>query len=160
MKVGELALKIHVSRTHAWRLARAGIVPGAKRTKGGQFYFVQSSQLTRWINKMIGGKYRRNEMARAYSKSYGNPKLEQIRDMQGLKSAFKRAQKDANKVKLDEYDNTDYFYRFHFEVRELERILDELKRWRKSELKSELITLSRAQLLALRKAINKWLASY
>ena len=35
MKIGELADRIHVSRIHAWRLARAGVVPATKKTKGG-----------------------------------------------------------------------------------------------------------------------------
>ena len=75
MRIGELAFQIHVSRIHAWRLARAGIVPGAKRTKGKHFYIPETPQLQRWINFMCGWKFRKKELSRAYKKHYGSEKI-------------------------------------------------------------------------------------
>jgi hypothetical protein len=158
MRVGELAQKIHVSRVHAWRLARSRIVPGAKKTKGGQFYFVQSMQLTRWINRMIGGKYRKNEMSRAYQKHYGNDRLKEAKEAKHLIAAFTKALKNSKHLSFDDYDDNDYFYTFHCDIAKLTKLLQELSQWRKSELKSKMRELSRPQILELRKAINKWLA--
>lgn len=161
MRIGELAQKIHVSRVHAWRLASAGIVPGTRKTKGGQFYFVQSHSLTRWINLMIGGKFRKKEMSRAYKKHYGLDKLEDKRSEQilkmALKKAFNRALRDAHILNLNDFDNFDYFYAFHFDIGELTKILQQLIQWRESRLKSEMVKLSRERLIVLRDLINEWL---
>jgi predicted DNA-binding transcriptional regulator AlpA len=86
MKIGELAQKIQISRVHAWRLAKAGVVPRTKKTKGGHFYFVQCRALTRWINFMIGGAFRKKELARAYAKNYGS---ENFKDRRERRRTFK-----------------------------------------------------------------------
>jgi len=157
MTTGELAHKIHVSRVHAWRLAKAGIVPGTKRTKGGHFYFVRCSQLTRWTNFVIGGAFRRKELARAYAKHYGNEKLQQEKEECHLRSEFKKASRRVRGLNFGEYSNHDFFWHFHHSICTVSKILDELIHWREGKLKSELIKLSRKKLSVLRKLIDKWL---
>lgn len=157
MRIGELAQKIHVSRIHAWRLARSGIVPSTRKTKGGQFYFVHSSQLTRWVNRMIGGKFRKNEMSLAYEKHYGNDRLKEAKEAKHLRAAFTKAFRDNKNLSFDDYDNSDYFYAFHCDILELTKLLQELNQWRESDLKAEMINMSRERLTTLRKLISKWL---
>jgi len=38
-----------MSRMQVFRLARGGKIPGARRTKGGQFYFTECEPLGEWI---------------------------------------------------------------------------------------------------------------
>lgn len=38
-----------MSRMQIWRLAESGRIPGARKSKGGQFYFVECPALGEWI---------------------------------------------------------------------------------------------------------------
>jgi len=38
-----------ISPVHIWRLAKAGQIPGSRKTKGGQFYFACIPALGEWI---------------------------------------------------------------------------------------------------------------
>lgn len=157
MRTGELAQKIHVSRVHAWRLARAGIVPGTKKTKGGHFYFVQCPKLTRWINYMIGGAYRRKEMSRAYKKDYGSITIAQNKEELRHWAFYKRSVKIRKEYKnyINSYD--DLFRCFYDDTDDLIRILEELTEWHECKLKAEMLKTSSERLIMLRDLINKWL---
>ena len=49
LRCGELGKMVGLTRKQIHRLAVAGKIPGAKRTKKGQFYFVSCPKLTGWI---------------------------------------------------------------------------------------------------------------
>jgi hypothetical protein len=157
MKIGELAHKIAVHRVHAWRLARAGIVPGTKRTKGGHFYFVECAALSRWIGKMRSYRFRKNELARAYQTNYGTRTAAQYGAEQEHWVAYRRTKK--NRKEFKNYKNTydDLFNEFYQDTDDLIRILDELIGWHECKLKAEMLKTSRERLIILRDLIDKWL---
>ena len=161
MRIGELAFKIHVHRVHAWRLARAGVVPGMKKTKGGHFYFVKSRSLSRWINFMqSGGAFRKKEMTRAYLRGYGGKRPENdeqikcwklFRDKQKKFADFRREHKDYK----NEYD--DLFSDFFYNTDDLIRVLKELVTWSDCRVKSGMVKASSKRLTVLRDLINVWI---
>jgi hypothetical protein len=165
MKIGELAFSIHVHRVHAWRLAKAGVVPGTKRTNGGHFYFVKSKSLTRWINFMkAGGAHRRKEMSRAYQREYGKGYRQtdtQKKAEKELWGWFKHHQKKsvAHRREFKGYvnQNSDLFEEFFYDTDDLIRILKELVTWHECKLKTKMKQLSESRLTVLRNLINKWL---
>jgi len=170
MRTGELAFRIHVHRVHAWRLVRAGRVPGTKKTKGGHFYFVKCKALTRWINFMkSNGAFRRREMARAYKIGYGlesvadlKHKMVQKRSEKAHWTAYRQSLKNRikNRREAKNYKNeySDLFEEFFYDTDDLIRILSELVDWHDCRLKAELIKTSRERLAMLRDLINRWLA--
>jgi hypothetical protein len=157
MRTGELAQKIHVSRIHAWRLAKAGIVPATKKTKGGHFYFIECPKLTRWISKMTSWKFRKKEMARAYVKRYGDQKLKDKKAIKHLRSEFKKAIKWTERLTFDGVSDYRYFYVFHTSIGELTKILGDLTKWPQDDLNQEMIKLSIGRLAILRDLINEWI---
>lgn len=160
MKIGELAQRIHVHRVHAWRLAKSRVVPGTKRTKGGHFYFVECSSLTRWINFMkAGGAFRRKEMKRAYQSEYGKVTPDQHK----AEMVMRKAWRDSNKNRRSPYrhfiDNRDLFVALYSYTDSVIQALEELTKWRECKLKSDLIRTSRGRLEVLRQLIDTWVSS-
>jgi hypothetical protein len=167
MKIGELAFRIHVHRVHAWRLARAGVVPGTKKTKGGHFYFVESKALTKWINYMKSWKFRKKIMKQAYHSGYGGLTIggltsAQKKEEKELWRWFKHHRKTAaeNRREFKGYTNqySDLFEEFFYDTDDLIRILEEMTRWVDCKIKSEMIRLSAERLSILRDLINNWLS--
>jgi hypothetical protein len=158
MKIGELAQRIHVHRVHAWRLAKAGVIPATKKTKGGHFYFVECPALTRWINFMIGGAFRRKEMARAYKCGYGGVIPGAIEEERRLRRAWKEVQK----LRKEHGDYTlgyhEIFRSFFSSTEDLIKVLEEITEWRKCKLKADLLKTSRERLTVLRDLLAIWLS--
>jgi hypothetical protein len=50
LRCGRLAEMVGLTSRHVCKLAKAGKIPGAKRTKGGHFYFVSCPALGDWIS--------------------------------------------------------------------------------------------------------------
>ena|ERR1039457_1649100 len=165
MRIGELRHKIAASRGHTWRLAKSGIVPGMKKTKGGHSYFVESPRLTRWINLMGSHAFRKKEIRRAYQRGYGNPilakkiqarklakeHLEKFKDYQKRMAEHRREFKDYK----NSYD--DLFWDFFYNADDLIRVLEELTVWHDCEVKWQMAKASRKRLTILRDLINNWL---
>ena len=131
MKIGELADRIHVSRIHAWRLARAGVVPATKKTKGGHYYFVECDTLNKWINftAIIGSHHRKKMMALAYKKNYGSEKIQcqKLARMQlkEFRISGNLSRKKFSRNKLVNSDVGDYYSFFHDSIVHLETVLDD-----------------------------------
>ena len=160
MRIGELAYKIHVHRIHAWRLARAGIVPGTKKTKGGHFYFVEGPSLNRWINFMrSGGASRRKEMSRAYQTNYGRRTVANYKAEREHWAAYRQVKRKRKEFKNQKNDYEDLFWLFYDDTEVLIRILDELTGWHECRLKAQMLKTSRERLTILRDLIDKWLKS-
>lgn len=173
IRPGELAKIISISRTHVWRLVRAGTVPATKKTRGGHFYFVRCPKLTRWINRMsVHGRFYKNEMARAYKKHYGSEKFKAEKTRRHLTALFNKAsaytasnkRKREHRVWKRDQENDDYFYYYLFcTALELTDVLKELpqRTGAESKIKRELINVSREPLInsltTLRDLINGWL---
>ena len=161
MKIGELAQKIHVSRGHAWRLARASVIPSMKKTKGGHYYFIECPALSRWINFMIGGAFRRNVMERAYQRGYGKKTPAQKKEEDKLLRLFRMNRKKAaefrreHKDYVNQYD--DLFWDFFYFTDDLIRVLEEIVDWRETKVRAEMLEASRERLTILRDLIDKWL---
>lgn len=160
MKIGELALKIHVHRVHAWRLARAGVIPGTKRTKGGHFYFVECSALKRWINFMIGGAFRRKEMTRAYKSGYGGVAVTPagIKEEKRLRRAWRNMKILRNNYRGYTLGYTEIFNTFFSSTEHLIKVLEEITTWRKCKLRDDLLVASIERLTVLRDLMNRWIS--
>ena len=157
MRVGELARKIHVSRIHAWRLAKSGTVPATKKTAGGHFFFVESEKLTRWINYMGNQKFRQKAMHRAYARYYGSDKLKAARDNRQLVKMFKEGKKDAESEIAVDYDRPEFYYSFSYFPIEMARMIQEYNQWPEGAVKEKVRQLSKKHLIILRNLINDWL---
>jgi hypothetical protein len=161
MKIGELAQRIHVSRGHAWRLACAGVIPATKKTKGGHFYFVECPALSRWINFMIGGAFRKKEMKRAYERGYGKETPAQKKTEKEHWHYYRLHRKKGaeNRREFKNYINQydDLFEAFFYDTDDLIRILEELATWRSCKLKTQMLRDSSKRLTVLRDLINVWL---
>ena len=158
MKIGELAHKIAVHRVHAWRLARARIVPGTKRTKGGHFYFVECAALSRWIGKMRSYKFRKTELTRAYQTNYGTRTVANYKAERDHWDAYRRSKIERKEFKGYKNSYDDLFKEFYYDTDDLIRILDELTVWHECKLKAQMLKTSRKRLEILRDLINKWLS--
>lgn len=106
---------------------------------------------------MIGGAHRKKEMARAYSKHYGNESLRFGKEIRGLKADFKKALRQIRRVHFRKTSDEDYFMTFHYSIGQLTTILTELEHWRESKLKTEMVAMSRERLTVLRNLIDRWL---
>jgi len=159
MTTSELAHKLAISRIHAWRLARSGVVPATRRTKGGHFYFVECPKLTKWINytAIIGSKHRKKEMTRAYRRHYGNTVLERAKDRRHFMFVVRRAFNRAKVVNLGRMSSDEFFDQFNYDIIELTKMLDFLDGWRDQEIKKEMVQMSGKKLWLLKKRIDKWL---
>jgi predicted DNA-binding transcriptional regulator AlpA len=51
IKAGEMARRLGISRMHVGRLAKAGAIPGARRTKGGHWFWLETESLQRRLSK-------------------------------------------------------------------------------------------------------------
>lgn len=51
LRCGKLAKTARISRMQVWRLAKAGEIPGARKSKGNHFFFVKSPALTKWAKE-------------------------------------------------------------------------------------------------------------
>jgi len=160
MKIGELAQKIHVHRVHAWRLAKAGIIPGTKRTKGGHYYFVEGPSLTKWINFMIGGAFRNREMSRAYEGGYGGIVItpEGIKEERKLRRAWKEVKKLRKDLKSHVLGYDELFDDFFTSTENLIKVLEEITVWRECKLKADLLKASHERLTVLRDLLTAWLS--
>src|SRR5262245_21386305 len=50
LRCGELGKMVGLTRQHVHRMAVKGLIPGAKKSKGGHFYFVNCPRLEPWVS--------------------------------------------------------------------------------------------------------------
>src|SRR5262245_21004087 len=53
LRCGTLAKMVGLSRMQVYRLARAGEIPNARRTKGGHFTFSKGETLKEWVESRL-----------------------------------------------------------------------------------------------------------
>jgi hypothetical protein len=53
LRCGKLAKTVGLTRMQVFRLARAGLIPGVRRSGGGHFYFAQCPALEEWIKRRV-----------------------------------------------------------------------------------------------------------
>ena len=51
IKAGEMARRLGISRMHVGRLAKVGAIPGARRTKGGHWFWIETEILQRQLSE-------------------------------------------------------------------------------------------------------------
>jgi predicted DNA-binding transcriptional regulator AlpA len=165
MRIGKLALKIGVSRSHAWRMAKAGAIPSVKKTNGGHYYFIEGPTLNRWISRMnAAGNFRKNVMAKAYDGCYGSTGEFAKRTLRNQMKEFKRNERRLsgfNRRTLLSHDVDDYWFLFHRSIIELKIILKDWDEFQKTstlpwpkQIKSEMAQ----RVIRLRETIDEFLS--
>lgn len=161
MRVGELAVKLAISRIHAWRLARSGVVPGCYRTKGGQYRFRDSVKLRRWINKATyKTAFYRAEMRRAYKERYGDKKLDRQLTNRRLMVLFRKSERMGKHNRP--MHSSDYHFICSF-LDSLDELPTMLKIWMDDDftgMRKEVSKITQKRILRLKSAVDKWLEVY
>src|SRR5579862_512924 len=85
VRCGKLAKMVGITRKHVHDLARSGRIPGAKRTKGGHYYFMDCPALKDWIhNRKIAvdvRKFRRTRTRCCTAEDLGDRKIFKTLDL-------------------------------------------------------------------------------